>query len=173
MSLLLYGGLPAKTWVSLITFDGDRTVRSPLSPLDHRTRAAILRQVKSMQPCPQLCSSCGVLAALQVLTSGPTNHAEGSTIILATDGRLQRETPAKDLIPLLRTQGVLLHAIALTVDARADLELLASETGGTSFVALEPRALSAAIQDVLSRIFDVSDRLERAINCPADQRPKL
>ncbi|XP_077486719.1 calcium-activated chloride channel regulator 2-like [Amblyomma americanum] len=172
MSLFL-NELPASTWVSLITFNGGRTMRRPLSPLDNRTVAALLRQVESMQPDPQLCSSCGVLAALQVLTSSPMNHSEGSTIILATDGPLERETPAKDLIPLLRTQGVLLHGIALTVDARPDLELLASETSGISFVALEPRSLSAALQDVLSHILDVSDKLEKAINSPPDHRPEV
>lgn len=75
---------------------------------------------------------------------------------MATDSPIIDRTPVSNLGPLLLRKGILFNSIALSVNARSDLEQLAYETGGSAFVALGPEDVFSALMEAASSIMDLT-----------------
>ncbi|XP_049270938.1 calcium-activated chloride channel regulator 2 isoform X2 [Rhipicephalus sanguineus] len=111
---------------------------SPLQPTNFRV-------VRSGSRPGRLVLVMDVSASMAVLQSG---GAEGSAMLLITDGEENEPPFLSGVLPLLLQKRITLHTLALTSDAQASLEKAARDTGGRAFT-------TAGSDDVVTGIADV------------------
>ncbi|KAL3186255.1 hypothetical protein MRX96_027981 [Rhipicephalus microplus] len=85
------------------------------------------------------------LSLEQVLQSG---GAEGSAMLLITDGAENEPPFISQVLPLLLQKKIMLYALAVTTDAEDSLDKAARDTGGRAFT-------TAGSEDVVTCIADV------------------
>ncbi|KAL1420445.1 hypothetical protein MTO96_024269 [Rhipicephalus appendiculatus] len=118
--------------LAIITFSNNATVRHPLMTVNGDTRQGFLNTIKHLETVWSTCIGCGLLRALEVLTT-KDETPEGSIIVLISDG-IENETPhLKDVLPQLTKDKVEISTMALGAEADNQLEMLATATRGKAF----------------------------------------
>ncbi|KAG1682130.1 Calcium-activated chloride channel regulator 1 [Nymphon striatum] len=122
---------PDNSKVSLVEFSDWATILSDLRIINSTSRNQLISKLPK-KPVHGTCIGCGLLKAIEVLSSN-RQTAAGGTIILVTDGE---NTPSYKNIPdvmndVLKSK-VVVDTIAIGVKASANLHLLSKNTGGSS-----------------------------------------
>ncbi|KAH7956468.1 hypothetical protein HPB52_010002 [Rhipicephalus sanguineus] len=101
------------------------------------------------EPVPEMTDARSSIMFLPPLpTVLQSGGAEGSAMLLITDGEENEPPFLSGVLPLLLQKRITLHTLALTSDAQASLEKAARDTGGRAFT-------TAGSDDVVTGIADV------------------
>ncbi|XP_075543070.1 calcium-activated chloride channel regulator 2-like isoform X5 [Dermacentor variabilis] len=115
---------------------------SPLQPTNFRV-------VRSGSRPGRLVLVMDVSASMAALEPG---GAEGSAVLLITDGEENEPPFLRDVLPLLLQKKVTLHTLAVKTDAQASLQKAARDTGGRAFTTVGSDDVVTEIADALSSV---------------------
>ncbi|KAK8788967.1 hypothetical protein V5799_021260 [Amblyomma americanum] len=148
--------------VGLVTFSTSAADAFPLAPLRRRERERLVEIVKRLGPGGSTCIGCALRTALEMLTAN-NRRADGSVIILMTDGNENHAPTMADVMDELVSAGVLVNTIAFGMKADRKLEELALRTGGKPFALRDGQsnvatALESAFLDSTITLLDYAQR---------------
>ncbi|KAG1682135.1 Calcium-activated chloride channel regulator 4A [Nymphon striatum] len=122
---------PDNSQVSLVEFSDDATILSDLRIINSTSRNQLISKLPKKTD-DDTCIGCGLLKAIEVLSSNGQTAA-GGTIILITDGI--NTSWMKNITVVMNDvlkSKVVVDTIAIGVKASANLHLLSKSTGGSS-----------------------------------------
>ncbi|KAL1485405.1 hypothetical protein MTO96_010127 [Rhipicephalus appendiculatus] len=131
--------------LSMVVFNQRARVLEPLTKLNATVRRRLKETALPVSVGGRTSMGAGIAAAVEVLRSG---GAEGSAMLLITDGEENEPPFLSQVLPLLLQDKITLHALAVTTDAQDSLDKAARDTGGRAFT-------TAGSDDVVSGIADV------------------
>ncbi|XP_075744417.1 calcium-activated chloride channel regulator 2-like [Rhipicephalus microplus] len=131
--------------LSMVVFNQKARVVEPPTMLNATVRRRLKETALPVSVGGRTSMGAGIVAAVEVLQSG---GAEGSAMLLITDGAENEPPFISQVLPLLLQKKIMLYALAVTTDAEDSLDKAARDTGGRAFT-------TAGSEDVVTCIADV------------------
>ncbi|XP_037565565.2 calcium-activated chloride channel regulator 2-like [Dermacentor silvarum] len=133
--------------LSMVVFSQRARILEPLTKLNETVRRRLKETALPVSVGGRTSMGAGIIAALKVLETG---GAEGSAVLLITDGEENEPPFLSQVLPRLLQKKVTLHTLAVTMDAQASLEKAARDTGGRAFSTVGSDDVVTGIADAFS-----------------------
>ncbi|XP_077486845.1 calcium-activated chloride channel regulator 3A-1-like [Amblyomma americanum] len=134
---ILAEAVPDGHIVTLVYFVNGSALHSGPVSVGDATRPGLANLTHHLPAQGATCTTCGLQLARQILTAVQNRSAEGSLVVLLSDGKGGRApfAPAGNdsLAEALREAGVFVNTVAVGFSAPADLEQLSTRTEGRAF----------------------------------------
>ncbi|XP_075543067.1 calcium-activated chloride channel regulator 2-like isoform X2 [Dermacentor variabilis] len=135
--------------LSMVVFSQKALILEPLAKLNDTVRRRLKEAALPVSVGGRTSMGAGITAALKALEPG---GAEGSAVLLITDGEENEPPFLRDVLPLLLQKKVTLHTLAVKTDAQASLQKAARDTGGRAFTTVGSDDVVTEIADALSSV---------------------
>ncbi|XP_070389544.1 calcium-activated chloride channel regulator 1-like isoform X2 [Dermacentor albipictus] len=135
--------------LAMVVFSQKALILEPLAKLNDTVRRRLKDTALPVSVGGRTSMGAGITAALKALEPG---GAEGSAVLLITDGEENEPPFLRDVLPLLLQKKVTLHALAVQAGAQASLQEAARDTGGRAFTTVGSDDVVAGIADALSSV---------------------
>lgn len=169
--------IPDGLEVGLVSFSSSATKKSALTSVQQLTRENLVRTIGTLQAGGMTCIGCALEMAHDMFLEGE-QRAEGSVIILMTDGQENTSPMIADVKEKLVAAGIVVNTIAFGTEAENKLEQLALSTGGKPFALRDDQenvaaALESAFLDSTVSLLDDANKpvviFEKAAKIVAQQ----
>ncbi|KAH6935693.1 hypothetical protein HPB50_008144 [Hyalomma asiaticum] len=147
--------------VSLVYFVNGSSLHSGPVTVSRASRANIANRILQVSTEGPTCTHCGLQTALQVLSSTPEQSAEGSLVVLFSDGKSSGTSFSSteedrdgflSVVPDFQRAKVFITTVAVGAVASASLEKVALETGGRTYAIRDTSATAAEKQSWIAAI---------------------